>query len=171
MIRNLKFTARRFYGMNLNVANKSMRSTQISRNFATDMADSAEPKSSMLRRFIVTTEVTISKLFPAGFGWQAGSIVAAGQGYNPVDLGFFVFTGAGDFAGVLLGHTIFYTLKSFIDSSIKVSQEVQVKFLIDISSDHPSFYFNISSHRPVFSWHLQRFAVGLFGSPWLISFN
>ena len=33
----------------------------------------AEPKSNgIINRFIVTAEVTISKLFPAGFGWQAG---------------------------------------------------------------------------------------------------
>ena len=106
---------------------KSLTMNVPSRNFGDEAAE--KPTGSIVKRFVVTAEVTISKLFPAGFGWQAGSIVAAQQGFGASDLGFFALTGAGDFAGVLLGHSIFYTLKSFIDPSIKASQEIQVFLL------------------------------------------
>lgn len=82
----------------------------------------AEPKS-MMDRFIYSAEVTVSKIFPAGFGWQTASVVAEGLGYGANDMGFFLVTGAGDMAGVVAGHTLYYTMKSFINSDIKVKDE------------------------------------------------
>ena len=59
------------------------------------------------------------KLFPAGFGWQGASVVADGLGYEAKELPFFAITGAGDFTGVMIGHTTFYTLKKYtVDPSL-----------------------------------------------------
>lgn len=84
----------------------------------------AAAKGSILMRFVVTAEVTVSKLFPAGFGWQAGSIVAGDMGLKATDASFALMTGLGDFTGVLLGHTIYYGLKSFVVKDISIGQEV-----------------------------------------------
>lgn len=63
-------------------------------------------------RFVVTGEVLVSKIFPAGFGWQAASVVAGQQGYEADSLAFALTTGAGDFAGVLAGHSAYSVLKN-----------------------------------------------------------
>lgn len=82
--------------------------------------------SSMADRFVVTAEVTVSKLFPAGFGWQASSILADGMGYGATDVPFFLITGGGDFAGVIIGHSGYYALKkATFDSSIDMKDTVQ----------------------------------------------
>ena len=65
-------------------------------------------------RHIPTLEVIVSKIFPAGFGWQAASVVAGQQGYEADHLGFFLMTGVGDFVGVFAGHLIYTTLKAFV---------------------------------------------------------
>ena len=39
-------------------------------------------------RWRVTAEVLVSKIFPAGFGWQAASVVAGNQGMEADTLGF-----------------------------------------------------------------------------------
>jgi len=62
-------------------------------------------------RLRITAEVTVSKLFPAGFCWQYGSIVAENAfGFTADSVGFALTTGAFDAVGVALGHTVFYTL-------------------------------------------------------------
>ena len=55
-----------------------------------------------LSRFKTTLEVTISKIFPAGFGWQASSIVAGNMGLEATDLAFAATTGLGDACGVFI---------------------------------------------------------------------
>ena len=45
-------------------------------------------------RFAITAEVLASKIFPAGFGWQAASVVADDMGYKATEIPFFVATGA-----------------------------------------------------------------------------
>ena len=87
----------------------------------------AAAKGSISTRFMVTAEVIASKLFPAGFGWQAGSIVAGDMGMKATDASFALMTGLGDFTGVLLGHTIFYGLKSFVVKDISIGQEVVIE--------------------------------------------
>jgi len=63
-------------------------------------------------RFGTTAEVMVSKIFPAGFGWQTGSLVAdQSLGLGADTLGFALCTGLGDFTGVLLGHSLFYGIK------------------------------------------------------------
>lgn len=63
-------------------------------------------------RFVVTAEVLVSKIFPAGFGWQAASVVAGQQGFEADTLSFALTTGAGDFAGVLAGHSTYSVMKN-----------------------------------------------------------
>jgi len=76
---------------------------------STDAAEEGTPA-----RHVPTIEVIISKIFPAGFGWQGASVVAGQQGYEADQLGFFLMTGAGDFAGVFAGHLAFTTLKAVV---------------------------------------------------------
>lgn len=87
-------------------------------------------KGSIGQRFLTTAEVTVSKIFPAGFGWQYSSGIAAGMGLEATDLGFFAVTGLGDATGVFLGHSTYYILKSFVDPSIKISTEMQTATLL-----------------------------------------
>jgi len=84
-------------------------------------------QSSLGSRFVKTFEVTVSKIFPAGFGWQSSSIVAENQfGYTPESVGFALTTGFGDFLGVLIGHCSFYGLKkATVDDSIIMQQEFE----------------------------------------------
>lgn len=83
----------------------------------------ASSTNSIMDRFKLTAEVTVSKIFPAGFGWQTASTIADGMGYQATDMGFFIATGAGDFAGVMLGHTLYYYAKSMIDPSVNTKTE------------------------------------------------
>ncbi|CAB9524735.1 expressed unknown protein [Seminavis robusta] len=109
-----------------------------------DQADAAEAKteeqapvataesSGMLNRFIVTAEVTVSKIFPAGFGWQSSSILAENTlGYSPETMSFAMTTGLGDAVGVLGGHMLYYTAKkSAVDSSINLTAELHTGILL-----------------------------------------
>mmetsp|Transcript_19194 Transcript_19194/g.41458 ORF Transcript_19194/g.41458 Transcript_19194/m.41458 type:complete len:278 (+) Transcript_19194:70-903(+) len=54
-----------------------------------------------------TIEVIASKIFPAGFGWQAASVVAGQQGFDADTMAFALTTGAGDFVGVFAGHSLY----------------------------------------------------------------
>eukprot|EP00933_Yihiella_yeosuensis_P036761 TRINITY_DN3054_c0_g1_i1.p1 TRINITY_DN3054_c0_g1~~TRINITY_DN3054_c0_g1_i1.p1 ORF type:complete len:295 (+),score=79.05 TRINITY_DN3054_c0_g1_i1:65-949(+) len=78
-------------------------------------------------RMALTAEVLVSKIFPAGFGWQTASLVAdkfCGLGADTA--GFALLTGVGDFTGVLLGHSLFYAAKKVaVDDSICMNSEVQ----------------------------------------------
>lgn len=80
----------------------------------------------LTQRFVLTAEVAVSKLFPAGFGWQGASVVADGMNFGATDLEFFAITGGGDFVGVLLGHSTYYTLKkvSGVDPEIDLGEVV-----------------------------------------------
>lgn len=86
----------------------------------------ATPVLSMRRVFVA--QVAVSKLFPAGFGWQYSSGIAEetfGLGAN--DVGFFVVTGLGDFCGVFAGHFTYYTAKRILyDPSIRVGEQAHV---------------------------------------------
>jgi len=83
------------------------------------------PSGGLGARFVSMTEVTISKIFPAGFGWQSSSVVADGMKYGAEDLEFFAITGAGDFVGVLTGHTMYYAIKkATVDPEIDMGDTV-----------------------------------------------
>ena len=74
-------------------------------------------RSGIANRLVVTAEVAFSKIFPAGFGWQYGSVLAVNAGLASDSLGFAIATGAGDFTGVILGHTAFYAVKHALTGS------------------------------------------------------
>mmetsp|Transcript_28542 Transcript_28542/g.76839 ORF Transcript_28542/g.76839 Transcript_28542/m.76839 type:complete len:284 (+) Transcript_28542:53-904(+) len=83
------------------------------------------PAGGIGARFISAAEVTVSKIFPAGFGWQGSSIVADGMGFQPDQLGFFTITGGGDFVGVFTGHTLYYGIKkATVDPSIDMGEQI-----------------------------------------------
>ena len=88
--------------------------------------------SGLLSRFIVTAEVTVSKIFPAGFGWQTSSIIASENfGYAPDTMNFAMTTGLGDAIGVLGGHVAYYGLKkAAVDSEINMAAEAQTGILL-----------------------------------------
>jgi hypothetical protein len=70
------------------------------------------------KRFTVTSEVIVSKIFPAGFGWQSSSILAENYlGYAPESISFALTTGLGDAIGVLAGHCGFYAVKKIVTSN------------------------------------------------------
>jgi len=83
--------------------------------------------SSIVDRFVVTAEVTVSKIFPAGFGWQTSSIIAENQfGFAPDTINFALTTGVGDAIGVIGGHCLYYSAKkAFVDKSINMDSEFQ----------------------------------------------
>ena len=89
--------------------------------------------SGLMSRFIVTAEVTVSKIFPAGFGWQTSSIIAENNfGFAADSLNFALTTGAGDAIGVLAGHTAYYAGKKAlgVDSSINMTREFHTGILL-----------------------------------------
>mmetsp|Transcript_10734 Transcript_10734/g.16456 ORF Transcript_10734/g.16456 Transcript_10734/m.16456 type:complete len:280 (-) Transcript_10734:167-1006(-) len=97
------------------------------------IATEEEESSGLMSRFVVTAEVTVSKIFPAGFGWQSSSIVAENYfGYAPETMSFALTTGFGDGLGVLAGHTLFYSIKKAVtnDDSINMTAEAQTGFLL-----------------------------------------
>jgi len=68
----------------------------------------------------------VSKIFPAGVGWQGASVVADSMGYTATEVPFFLMTGAGDFLGVFAGHVSFYAVKKMaIDKTIDMSETIQ----------------------------------------------
>jgi hypothetical protein len=81
--------------------------------------------SALMARFTITAEVTVSKIFPAGFGWQTGGIVA--NGLNLEGMNFALMTGLGDAIGVLVGHVLYYTVKKQVlnldDHAIDLTKE------------------------------------------------
>ena len=64
-----------------------------------------------MARTVQTVEAIVSKLFPAGCGWQTASIIADNAGYLPTTLPFFLSAGLGEGLAVGLGHLTYYSLK------------------------------------------------------------
>jgi hypothetical protein len=92
-----------------------------------------KPMSGLARRFYVTGEVTISKIFPAGFGWQTASIIAENNlGYAADSMSFALTTGLGDGLGVLMGHCGYYAIKKSITGNEKIlmKREFDTGFLL-----------------------------------------
>ena len=91
-----------------------------------------EKQAGFGQRMVATLEVMVSKIFPAGFGWQGASCVAEDMGMEATDMGFFLCTGVGDFLGVATGHTIYYTLKKAVtgDDDINVGYEFHTGLLL-----------------------------------------
>ena len=74
-----------------------------------------------VKRFRITSEVTVSKIFPAGFGWQSSSILAEQYlSFTPDTISFALTTGMGDALGVFFGHCGFYGMKKVITGNPKI---------------------------------------------------
>ena len=77
----------------------------------------------------MTAEVTVSKIMPAGFGWQSASLLASSMGYASDSTSFALTTGAGDAVGVLAGHCLYYGIKKAVyDEKINMTRELQTDF-------------------------------------------
>ena len=109
---------------------RQIHSTAVTKSDAS--TTEAAPTSSIVDRFIVTAEVTVSKIFPAGFGWQTSSIIAENNfGFAADTMNFALTTGVGDGVGVLTGHCLYYgAKKAIVDSSIDMKAEFQTAFLL-----------------------------------------
>jgi len=82
-------------------------------------------------RFIGMAEVIVSKIFPAGFGWQTGANVADGFGFGDESFGLFSLAGVGDGLGVMAGHVAYFAAKKAITGTdIDMSAEVQTGFFL-----------------------------------------
>ena len=86
----------------------------------------------LAHRFQVTAEVMVSKIFPAGFGWQGFSVLAENYGMASDSMSFALTTGLGDGLGVVTGHTLFMALKKAAtgNESIDVGIELQTGILL-----------------------------------------
>ena len=84
------------------------------------------------RRMTVTAEVGISKIFPAGFGWQTAAYFAEGAGMEATDVSFFISTGVGDGIGVAIGHTLYCALKKVVtgNKDMDIGKESQVGIML-----------------------------------------
>jgi hypothetical protein len=83
-------------------------------------------------RMSSSAEVAVSKIFPAGAGWQTASLIAGNVGFASNSLAFFLTVGLGDLLGVFIGHTLFQLLKKKAtgDASMKMTPQVQVATLL-----------------------------------------
>ena len=92
----------------------------------------AEPEVTFGKRMVSTAEVMVSKIFPAGFGWQGASVVAENAGFDGASLNFALTTGAGDFLGVLTGHTLYMAVKKGVtgNDDINMTHEAQTGLLL-----------------------------------------
>lgn len=99
----------------------------------------------LLPRFLTTAEIAVSKIFPAGFGWQGASVLADNAGFAADSLGFYMFTGAGDFAGVFIGHTAYFGLKrALFDKSINMAAEAQTALLLASAAFGSGFVWQLA---------------------------
>lgn len=95
-----------------------------------DFSEQAVPvvaEKGVASRFSTTFEVIVSKIFPAGFCWQASSLVAEGAlGLGAESAGFALVTGVGDACGVFAGHSLYKLIQSNFNEQIQMQTEKQV---------------------------------------------
>ena len=100
--------------------------TTVSAPITTSL-DTTTTNSAWMNRWIVTSEVAVSKIFPGGFGWQTGSLMAANTyQYSSDSFNFALCTGVGDALGVLGGHCLYYYLKQLVLPSSKINMLKEV---------------------------------------------
>eukprot|EP00501_MAST-03F_sp_TOSAG23-6_P002600 GSMAST32.ASY1.ANO1.2741.1 assembled CDS len=102
----------------------------------------------MLRdRFVITAEVMVSKIFPAGFGWQTACTFAESQNVAADSAQFALYTGIGDGLGVFAGHSLYYALKSVaVDQTINVKEQIHTGLLLGTAA-----LFSGTSWQPLVS--------------------
>lgn len=98
----------------------------------------------------VTAEVGVSKIFPAGFGWQTGAYFAEKAGLEATDLSFFLSTGVGDGLGVCLGHTVYMAGKKAVtgNAEIDMGKEVQVGIMLGSAAVCSGGVWQVSTFVP-----------------------
>lgn len=90
--------------------------------------DDEQEVNGLTHRFKITGEVIVSKIFPAGLGWQSSSIVAENYlGFATDTTAFAVTTGAGDAVGVFAGHCGYYALKKALTGNEKILMKREVE--------------------------------------------
>lgn len=122
------YTMRKEEGYKSNKQQKKLQST------ASDVTSEMVPTkttSPIVLRFTSMAEVTVSKIFPAGFGWQTAATYAeAVGGFAPDSLHFALCTGVGDMMGVWGGHVLYSALKQVATESGDFSKEIQTGALL-----------------------------------------
>lgn len=102
-----------------------------------DAEEEASSSGGLTARISLTAEVIVSKIFPAGFGWQGASVVAGNMGFEATDLGFFLATGCGDATGVIVGHTLYYAIKkAVVDPTISMKDQFHTGLLLGCAAFH-----------------------------------
>lgn len=102
-------------------------------------AEEAHSKGGFGHRLAITAEVTISKIFPAGFGWQGASVIADSNfGFAADSAQFALTTGLGDGTGVFLGHTTYFALKKLAtgDSEIDMGDQAATGLMLGTAAFH-----------------------------------
>ena len=89
----------------------------------------APPTATTAGRWAYTGEIMVSKVFPAGFGWQFSSGVAEEIGFGADTAGFALTTGLGDAAGVFLGHSIYKAAQSLVSDKLVSGSGVPLMLL------------------------------------------
>ena len=86
----------------------------------------------VMDRMSSSAEVAVSKIFPAGAGWQTASLLAGQYGFASNSLAFFCTVGLGDLLGVFIGHTLFQFLKKKMtgDAAIRMTPQFQIATLL-----------------------------------------
>lgn len=112
----------------------SLSRNELSFNPTADKEKSLEETHASVigRRMTVTAEVGISKIFPAGFGWQTAAYFAENAGMEATDLSFFLSTGVGDGIGVCAGHTLYMAGKKAVtgNKDIDIGEQLQVGVML-----------------------------------------
>lgn len=99
------------------------------------MKEEAKEPSGLVNRFTITGEVIVSKIFPAGFGWQSSSILAENYlEYAPDTAAFALTTGMGDAVGVMLGHCGYYAIKKAVTGNEKILMKREIDTGLLLSS-------------------------------------
>jgi hypothetical protein len=93
----------------------------------TTTATTTKSRSAWMNRWIITSEVAVSKIFPGGFGWQTGSLIAANYyQYSNDSINFALCTGIGDALGVFGGHCLYYYIKQSIVPSSQINMMKEI---------------------------------------------
>jgi hypothetical protein len=84
-------------------------------------------KSLMIHRVKRMMEVSVSKIFPAGFGWQSAATIAENAGLQSNDISFYMATGLGDGLAVCLCHSLYYSIKKAVTNNKDIDIQAQLE--------------------------------------------
>lgn len=113
---------------------KNKAATTVAKPIIHEKEEVKAQDNTFLNRFTTTAEVTVSKIFPAGFGWQSASILADNMGLDSTSLEFAAATGGGDAVGVMVGHTSYYALKKAAGWDVNMKEVTQTGVLLSTAA-------------------------------------